>query len=73
MTTSEQIELLQEQIEDNREQLIDLMMFVFDVEEMPTENHLKLIESLKLYEAKQRKFSQALESEQIKKDLFEKH
>jgi len=73
MTTSEQIELLQKQIEDNREQLIDLMMFVFDVEEMPTEKHLKLIESLKIYELKQKKYIQALESEQIKKDLFEKH
>ena len=73
MTTSEQIELIQNQIENHREQLIDLMMFVFDVEEIPTEKHLKLIESLKVYEATQKKYLQALETEQIKKDLFEKH
>ena len=73
MTTSEQIELIQNQIESHREQLIDLMMFVCDVEEISSENHLKMIESLKAYELKQKKYIQALESEQIKKDLFEKH
>ena len=48
-------------------------MFVFDVEEIPSEKHLKLIESLKKYEYQQRKYLSALESEQIKRDLFEKH
>ena len=73
MTTAEQIELIKNQIDTNREQLIDLLMFAFDVEEIPTEKHLKLIESLKAYEITQKKYLQALESEQIKQDLFEKH
>ena len=70
MTTQEQIDLIQDQIKTNRESLIDLLMFVFDAEEIPSETHLKLIESLKLYETKQRKYLSALESEQIKFDLF---
>tara|TARA_B100000809_G_scaffold95234_1_gene93914 strand:+ start:679 stop:900 length:222 start_codon:yes stop_codon:yes gene_type:complete len=70
MTTQEQIDLIQEQIKTNRESLIDLLMFVFDAEEIPSETHLKLIESLKAYETQQRKYLSALETEQIKFDLF---
>tara|TARA_B100000809_G_C14858261_1_gene430894 strand:- start:370 stop:591 length:222 start_codon:yes stop_codon:yes gene_type:complete len=73
MTTQEQIDLIQEQIKTNRESLIDLLMFVFDTEEIPSKTHLKLIESLKTYETQQRKYLSALETEQIKFDLFEKH
>ena len=73
MTTQEQIELIQNKIETNRESLIDLLMFVFEVEEIPSEKHLKLIESLKIYEAQQKRYISALETEQIKKDLFEKY
>lgn len=73
MTTQEQIEAILEQIKSHREDLIDLMMFVCDVEEISPENYLKLLESLEKYEYTQKKYMQALESEQIKQDLFEKY
>jgi hypothetical protein len=57
-------------IETHREQFIDILMFAFDVEEIPTETHLKILENLKSYEIIQKKYIQALETEQIKFDLF---
>lgn len=70
MDTAEQIELINNQIETHREQFIDILMFAFDVEEIPTETHLKILENLKSYEIVQKKYIQALETEQIKFDLF---
>jgi NAD-dependent DNA ligase len=70
METAEQIELIKNQIETHREQFLDVLMFAFDVEEISSEKHLQLIENLKSYEIVQKKYIQALESEQIKFDLF---
>jgi len=70
METAEQIELIKNKIDTHREELIDKMMFAFDVEEIKTKSHLDILETLKAYETTQKKYISALESEQIKFDLF---
>jgi len=72
MTTGEIIEAIKTNRLDLRESFVDYLMFLFDVENLEDDKYKDLLEKLEVYEATQTKYKLALDSEEIKYNLFHK-